>query len=99
MYMLFCVLVSVFAVYGAISALVGLYNKIMHINCEKKSIIVTMKNREDDAEGIIRCLMRENENCDIIVVDNDSVDETCEIIRRICSDKPCVCEINSETNV
>ncbi len=80
------VVLSFFAAYGIVQLLVkGMLSMKLRENAEDVLTyrVITLKNCEDTAEGLIRSLAWEDIREDVIVIDLDSTDETPEILRRL----------------
>ena len=92
MYIAVIIILSIFAVYGFIS-LIGKYMsksvKITNDETDRPYMVMTVKNRQDDIEGIVRMVAWQisSERCsaarELIIVDSGSEDDTFEILSRL----------------
>ncbi len=84
-----------FIVYGVIQMGINIYHELNNIYFKKTDdiyIIITVKNQQDTIEGIIRSIVWKSLNSkrgggnvpNILVVDMGSIDETPEILKRLC---------------
>lgn len=86
MYCVFIALLSLFAVYGLVCLVLGLYKKLMHRCIDGKYVIVTVK--DNDAESAVRCILRENPDSEVIVINKAASPDTAEVLMHLENDFP-----------
>lgn len=74
--------------YAVISIGYSLYKRFLHRDIKNQYVLVNIESDGDGAEGVIRCLMRENPDSEIVVVNNSDEQEITEIIEKLCHDYP-----------
>jgi hypothetical protein len=86
MYYIFLTIVSLLASYGFIKLLLEVRSMVLHIGNADKYVVVPVKC--EDAECVVRCMLRENPASGIIVINEDASPETEEILRKFERDYP-----------
>lgn len=77
------IILYLLALCGVVSIGHLLYRLLFH---KKINHAVIAEVNTDNAEGVIRCLMRENPNAEIFVIDQSNCKECGEIIEKLCMD-------------
>ena len=80
------ILVSVFSVIGVILTLELIIKAIRNRHKENPYILIAVKNRAEQIEGIIRTLMRKYPRSEFLIIDLGSTDDTREILKRLAHD-------------
>ena len=79
-------LLSVFSFIGVILTLELIIKAIRNRHTENPYILIAVRNRADEIEGVIRTLMRKYPNSEFIVIDLGSTDDTHEILKKLSND-------------
>lgn len=78
------------AICGIFSICHALYKRLMHKHIENHAVIAEIKGGDTNAEGLIRCLMREHPKSEILIVNRSDNRETRQILKKLCQDYACV---------